>query len=239
MPTGVQTNEVSRCRALLPGFLAIRKTTDLPFRLLEIGASGGLNLRWDRYRYATLSGVWGDPSSPVHFDVPIDPGPLPPMPVIVSRKGCDLNPVEIGQESGQLTLLSFIWPDQTNRLDLVRSAIQAAKSCPAVVEQADAIDWIERELARQARGTATVVYHSIVTLYFSEPQRERLSEILTEAGSRATQDAPLAWLSMEASGEGSDRKGPSDAAVELTIWPGGQRHRVAGSGFHGQDVRLG
>lgn len=239
LPAGVQTNEVTRCCALLPGFLALRRATDLPLRLLEIGASGGLNLRWDRYRYATASGVWGDPSSPVRFEVPIDSGPLPAMPEIASRKGCDLNPVDIREESGRLTLLSFTWPDQTDRLDLVRKAIDVAKAFPGVVEQADAIDWIERELTLPARGAATVVYHSILCPYLSEFQRARLTEILMDTGARATPDAPLAWLSMEPSGEGSGGKGESDVAIQLTIWPGGERTRVARSAFHGHGVRLG
>ncbi|HET8954118.1 MAG TPA: DUF2332 family protein [Solirubrobacterales bacterium] len=50
----VQTNEVGRCAALLPGFLAVARETGLPLRLLEIGASAGLNLRWDRRLRAAL-----------------------------------------------------------------------------------------------------------------------------------------------------------------------------------------
>jgi hypothetical protein len=46
----VQTNEVGRCAALLPGFLMIARETGMPLRLLEVGTSAGLTLRWDRYR---------------------------------------------------------------------------------------------------------------------------------------------------------------------------------------------
>lgn len=40
-----------------------------------------------------------------------------------------------------------------------------------------------------------------------------------EAGSRATTDAPLAWLSME--------PGADQADVHLTMWPGGERRLIA------------
>src|SRR5579863_3847406 len=50
LPACVQTNEVGRSCALLPGFLEVVRQTGLPLRLLEIGASAGLNLRWDHFR---------------------------------------------------------------------------------------------------------------------------------------------------------------------------------------------
>ena len=44
----VQTNEVGRCAALLPGFLDVAARTGRPLRMLEVGASAGLNLRLER-----------------------------------------------------------------------------------------------------------------------------------------------------------------------------------------------
>jgi len=234
IPQRVQTNEVRRCVALLPGFAAIARATPLPLRLLEIGASGGLNLRWDRYRYATRAGVWGDPSSLVAFEAPFDPGPLPETPRIASRRGCDLDPVDISNESGQLTLLSYIWPDQAERLNLVRQALRVAQDVAASVEEADAVDWLESALRAPTEGVMTVVFHSIVMMYLPEERRRRFSEVLSEAGARATTDAPLAWLSMERADPDSD----ADTSIDLTLWPGGERRQVATAGFHGQDVQV-
>lgn len=48
----VQTNEVSRCACLVPAFVLVsRGAKGRPLHLVEIGASAGLNLLWDRYAY--------------------------------------------------------------------------------------------------------------------------------------------------------------------------------------------
>jgi hypothetical protein len=61
LANGCQTNEVGRSAALLGGFLDVAHRTNLPLRILEIGASAGLNLRWDRYRYESAEGASGRP----------------------------------------------------------------------------------------------------------------------------------------------------------------------------------
>lgn len=210
IPATVQTNEVGRSNALLPGFLEVMKQTGLPLRLLEAGCSAGLNLRVDHLLNR-------------------------PDLKIVQRRGCDLNPIEL-DEDGRLTLLSFVWPDQTQRFEQLARAIEIGRRVPAVIEKADAVDWIERQLANSAAGVATVVYHSIVMMYFSVDARERFSRILGEAGARATADAPLAWLSMEPSMGPAGEPGVEQAAVDLTMWPGGEKRRIATAGYHGQNV---
>src|SRR5215213_2862678 len=48
----VQTNEVQRCTALLPAFgVVAKRVATRPLALLEIGASAGLHMLWDKYGY--------------------------------------------------------------------------------------------------------------------------------------------------------------------------------------------
>ncbi len=123
---GCQTNEVGRSAALLGGFLEVAHRTHLPLRILEIGASAGLNLRWDRYRYESSEGAWGDETSEVRF---VHSFEIPPAmnrsAAVVERKGCDLQPVDPTSVEGALTLRSFIWADQLGRLALLDGAIHS------------------------------------------------------------------------------------------------------------------
>jgi hypothetical protein len=128
-----------------------------------------------------------------------------------------------------MTLLSYVWPDQADRLALVRAACDVARRVPATVEQANGADWIATRLARPTPGLATTVYHSIAIQYFDQESRDRFVATLADAGARATRDAPLAWIRMEPGGE--------QAEVRSTVWPGGDERLVATCGFHGAGVR--
>ena len=192
---GCQTNEVGRSAALLGGFLEVAHRTGLPLRILEIGASAGLNLRWDKYRYESPLEEWGDANSPVRFDHAFDlPPPLNHTAEVVERKGCDLNPVDPTSEEGALTLRSFIWADQLSRLSLLDGAIKIAAQVPVEVERMDAATFLERELTTPRGGIATVVFHSVFIQYVSGDQRTRIR--------RAIDDSSVYYLRLEAGAEG-------------------------------------
>src|SRR6476469_278921 len=124
----VQTNEVGRCAALIFGFLAVSAETGLPLRLLEVGASAGLNLRWDRYAYEADQFSWGDDDSPLRlrFELEGRPPELPRSVEIASRRGCDAAPIDPTTPEGGLTLLTFIWPDQSERIARMHAALEIA-----------------------------------------------------------------------------------------------------------------
>jgi hypothetical protein len=237
--TGVQTNEVGRCAVLVVGFTDLARRWQLPMHVLEVGASAGLNLNWDRYWYDTGSSTLGGLSSPVRFDPATDPpvwaeAANPPDltgPVSVrSRAGCDAAPLDVADADDRARLLSFVWPDQRSRFERLRAALEIAAQHRPPVDRADAGEWLADRLAAPVVDAATVVYHSIVWQYLGGATRERLREALRTAAEAATARAPLAWLRMEPAGSVAD--------LRVTTWPGGEERVLAHAGYHGQGVRV-
>jgi hypothetical protein len=226
----VQTNEVGRCRALLGGFLLVAEQTALPIRLLELGASAGLNLRWDRYAYSCGSRNWGYEGSPVRLEGGFlnDP-PFREVPVeVAERKGCDLAPIDPLTESGERTLLSYTWADNLARLQTLAGAIAIASSVPAEVERANALEWLPVQLKEPSEGLSTVVFHSYVLQLLNGRGRAQLKRIMETAGLRATPQSPLSWLQYEfTEGKGT---------VGLTTWPGGDKRILAVASAHGENI---
>jgi len=179
LSSGCQTNEVGRSAALLGGFLEVAHRTGLPLRILEIGASAGLNLRWDRYRYESAGGAWGDPAAGVRFQHSFDVAPpLNRAASVAERMGCDLHPIDPTTDDGALALRSFVWADQLGRLAQLDGAIDVARELPVEVERMDAAKFLERELARPRPDVATVVFHSVFMQYVEEPDRQRIGAAL-------------------------------------------------------------
>jgi hypothetical protein len=227
----VQTNEVGRSGALLGGFLAVARSQP-ELRVLEIGASAGLNLRWDHYRYEHGGEAWGDPGSPVRMNSFESAPDLSVAATVVERAGCDPDPIDPATEEGRLTLSSFVWPDQTWRWASLQGALDVASRVPAAVEKEGAASWLERKLAAPADGAATVIFHSIMWQYMTVAERTRVEELLTCHGANASETSPLAWLRMEPPNEEGDPLGH----VHLTQWPGGTTRLIARAGYHGRPI---
>jgi len=68
-------------------------------------------------------------------------------------------------------------------------------------------------------GVITVVFHFISMQYLNDASRERIEDLLEQAGRDASANAPLARLAMESAGE--------ETELCLTIWPG-RRERFLG-----------
>lgn len=228
-----QTNEVNRSAVLLGGFAAVATATGLPLATLEIGASAGLNQLWHRCRHALGEHSWGDAASPLrlHCDWQGAPPVLPPRIEVASQAACDRAPIDLAAPGAALKLMSYVWPDQRERLERLRAAIAAAQALGLDVEAADALDWVRRELAAPRPGVATVLYHSIVWQYLSADTRGALRAEIEAAGARATARAPFAWLAYEAVNEAAE------CQLTLRLWPGGAPRVLADVHPHGAWAR--
>jgi hypothetical protein len=238
----LQTNEPGRSAALLAGFTVVARARELPLRVLEIGASAGLNLQFDRYRYEAPGFAFGPAGSPVRLRDVYDGPPPASVPLAVAeRAGCDRRPLDPSEPGDRLVLRSAVWADQTERLALLDGALAVARAHPVAVERADALPWLDARLAAPAAGRATVVVHSIVMQYLTAADRAALRARIEAAGAAATPDAPIAWLRLEPP-EREAAPGDPDrglAELRLTMWPGARETRLGAAGYHGRPVRLG
>lgn len=206
-----QTNEVRRSAALIAAANWIAGRHALPFVLSELGASAGLNLSFDRFSLEAGGQRLGAASSPVALR-PEWRGPVPPaLPITVAeRAGVDLNPLDPTDPAARIRLLSYLWPDQPERLRLTEAALGLVSARP---ERGDAAGWLARRLARPLPGRVHVVYHTVAWQYFPSATRAACQDALDEAGARATADAPLARIAMEADDD------PHGAGLVVETWP--------------------
>ncbi len=190
-----QTNEVGRSTALLVGiFEAVRRTGLRRLRLLEPGASGGLNLLVDRFRFVNPAWAFGPDDSLLRLVDGVighvDPEPFE----VVERRGCDLSPVDVTSPEGQLRLRSFVWPFHLPRHERLTHALEVAQHDPPRVDAAPAGEWLELQLARPVEeGVLTVVWHSITRQYWPAAEMQRVASAIRKAST----DMPIAHVAME------------------------------------------
>jgi hypothetical protein len=230
-----QTNEVARSALVLGAALHVVAQTRMPLDLYEIGASAGLNLGFDRYRY-NLGGnrAWGNADSNLVIACEWRgvPPPLSALVRVDSRQGCDRNPLDPAAEPDVERLLAYIWPDQPHRLKRTEGALQLAAAAGTKIERADAADWVERELARQpVPGICRLLFHTIVWQYMPGETQRRVSAAIEAAAAAATDETPFAHFSFEPDGAVNADQG---ALMTLRVWPGGEPVRLGRGDYHGR-----
>lgn len=212
-----QTNEVARGAAIMSALMAVAAERPMPFQILELGSSCGLNLNLARYAYR-LGGVSaGDLSSSVRIE-PQWRGADPPVaPVtIVSAHGVDLNPLSAFDPTHRERLLSFTWADQPSRSRRLEAALKVAMAHPPQVHRGDAKLWLTQRLAeRQPEGVCRAVVHTMFLQYLSDRDRQEIAGMMAAAGAGATADRPLSEIGLEWT---TDRR---EVQLRFTRWPDG------------------
>jgi len=238
-----QTNEVGRCAVLLPALAGIAETVGA-LSLIEFGSSAGLLLNLDRYRVRYRL---GDSESvvepaeatpePVELECTVRSATSLPahMPLVASRLGVDPVPVDIDDPVATRWLQACVWPDQIDRLNTLRRALDVARSHPVPSLRADGVERIPAEIsALEAHPT---VISSWALTYVTSERRRLMLERLDQAGQR--RDLTLVLLenpSLVPELPIPGRPGDRDVTVLAVIqWRSGKRreHRLGTAHPHG------
>jgi hypothetical protein len=188
MARRTQTNEPARCATLLPALAQLPP----PLALIEVCASAGLTLLFDRYSYdyAGHKIAGQDPQAPTLRCAPRGPVPLPDrLPAITWRAGLDLNPLDVSSDDDVRWLSCLVWPGEGDREQRLAAAIATARRDPPVVHRGDLLTDLRALAAQAPAGATLVVYHSAVLAYLTPVDRQRF------AG--AVRGLPAVWLSNE------------------------------------------
>jgi hypothetical protein len=186
-----QTNEPARCAVLLPALAQLPG----PLALIEVGASAGLTLLFDRYSYdyAGHHLAGSDPDGPTLRCRPSGPVPLPAeMPTIIWRAGLDVNPLDVTRDDDVRWLSCLVWPGEGDRARRLAAAVASARRDPPPVHRGDLLTDLPALAARAPAGATVVVYHCSVLYQVGVQGREQFAA--TVRGLNAT------WLSSEAPG---------------------------------------
>jgi hypothetical protein len=192
----VQSNVVRRAAGLRYALWAVRRRTDRPVHLVEVGASAGLLLGADRYRYRIGGREFGRSDSGVVIDSAWrgdQPVPdLDDIAPIASRVGIDLNPVDISDPDERRWLTALIWPEERVSAQLLTAAIAETAEQPPRIVAGDAAEQCRRIGRELPEGEPRVVFHSAVRMHVPAEQRPGFDAAIDALG----ETGPLyhAWI---------------------------------------------
>jgi hypothetical protein len=233
----VQTNEPGRCVSLYGGLLWLTERHGLAIRLLEIGASAGLNLNADRFRYVVAGAPLGDPDSPLEFTEPWNGAPVPDPAAtaarlqVAERAGCDRSPLDATTHEGRLTLQSYIWPDEPERIARIGRAAAVAARHRVEVQRRSAGAWLLERLGEARPAMLTVIWQSVVDQYLDAGERDTIRSAFASAAG-----GPFAWLTLEPPSGGEDRRFELRCRERPEDNGSGAARLLAHAGYHGPPV---
>lgn len=213
----VQTNHVQRALGLRLGLSMIAAEIPGPVDLIEVGASAGLILRFDRYGYRVGGRQYGDPRSPVQLTAEhFGPAPLPDLdalPRLASVTGVDLNPVDTRDPRARRWLEALVWPENQDQRELLTAALAVVAADPPVIHRGDAIDVLPDLAATLPAGRARVVYHSATRMHVPAQCRDAFDSAILSVGATG----PMWWLSVEDWPESGPRPAPARPGPVLRL----------------------
>ncbi len=183
-----QTNEPGRS-AVIQAVVSDLDASEI--NLIEVGASAGINLCFDRFPVRPLDD--GRALTLVCEDLtPIDR--TRPMPVVRQRVGIDPEPLALENEEDRLWLKACLWPEQRRRHERFDAIVDARHSWPHVeMLKGSAMECMDRAFTLCDSDVMTVVMNTWSAFYFTAEERDTYFEEVT----RRCTDENVAWISME------------------------------------------
>lgn len=231
----VQTNETGRGLVwLLPVAWLGRPAV----HLIELGASAGLNLVAEQRGFRVV-----DAADPARVLLSVGEGPpqfttlargaAPPLqppccPTVLSRAGGDMLPFHLRSREDELTLASYVWGDQPQRLVRLREGIAALHAvektaAPVTLHPLRLPDELPGFLAavrpRPVRAPV-VLFNTTTTMYLPDRGASMRGIIAAWA---AELGAPVLWLQWEPAWGGPEPPEKEWLAWTADYWPGNGR----------------
>lgn len=182
-----QTNEPSRCAVLLPALALVTG----PLAILEVGASAGLCLLYDRYAYAYTDAERGQVDvggGSVRLPCTTVGVPIPSaVPEITARMGLDANPLDASDPEVAEWLRALVWPEHTERAERLDAALAVVAADPPEIMAGlapQALPAAVERLRTRAPEATVVVLHSATVAYLEPEDRAAFAESCRALGAR-------------------------------------------------------
>lgn len=211
----VQTNEVNRCVGWRLALVSAADGDDRPIALVEIGASAGLNLRFDDYSIevsgpgrAPVAAGAADSTVLLGTDLLDEPladalwsGLGASAPTIGWRIGVDANPLDVTDADDARWLAACVWPEQSVRFDRLRAAVGRAIADPPTVRRGDLRTKTPALIESTPDGHHVMVTSSWTLAYLPKEDRRAFLETLhASAAGVEARGGRLSLLTLEPEG---------------------------------------
>jgi hypothetical protein len=228
----VQTNVVGRAAALRYAMGVVGDRVEAPVALLEVGASAGVQLAFDRYAYS----IGGAASGPRDAAVQVRaqwrsprPAVLGALPVLAARAGVDLHPIDVADPVERRWLRALVWPENGAQAARLAAALDVVAEAPPRIVARDAATGVEDLAAELAGDGPLVLFHAATRAHVPADRRPAFDAALDAPGRRRR----VLRIALEATRRSARRPGGPCHELVLSDSRDGTTTRLADVDGHG------
>lgn len=223
-----QTNEIGRTSLFVPAFGLLEREVGA-LAHVDVGASAGLNLLLPHYDFTYEPGGAIASGSTVRLvcatrgDVPVPSS----HPSIATAVGIDPSPIDLDDVDQARWLEACVWPDQIERFERLRSAIDLARAVGVDVRTGDAVNDVTAIVTDVVRVGHATLTTSWVMNYLAADERRAFVAALDEVAATGTDcswvyaESPALCPELPGIPPATDSDQPT--AVVAVHWRGGRR----------------